>query len=135
MLYEILALRSEVFIVEQQCFYQDLDYKDQDAAHLLMIEEGKLIAYARILSYDNRGMSFGRLVTATSHRGRGLGRQLMDTILSYLKTHYPFQPIIITAQNYLRPFYETYGFIAEGEPFDLDGIPHICMVKDYEGRG
>ncbi|WED43346.1 GNAT family N-acetyltransferase [Legionella cardiaca] len=128
-LYDILALRSEIFIVEQTCFYQDLDYKDQDAQHLLMYENGKLIAYARILSYGDEGMSFGRLVTAASHRGLGLGKQLMDSILSYLKTHHPSQPIIIIAQNYLRNFYGTYGFIAEGEPFDMDGIPHVRMVK------
>ncbi|KTD08306.1 GNAT family N-acetyltransferase [Legionella jamestowniensis] len=129
MLYEILALRSEVFIVEQQCFYQDLDYKDQHAHHLLMVEEGKLIAYARILSYTPDKMSFGRLLTAPSHRGLGLGKQLMDTIISYLKTHFPTKSVIITAQHYLRHFYESYGFIAEGEPFDMDGLPHIRMVK------
>ncbi|KTC78174.1 GNAT family N-acetyltransferase [Legionella brunensis] len=129
-LYEILALRSEIFIVEQQCFYQDLDYKDQDAKHLLAYQDNKLIAYARILSYENEGMSFGRLVTATSHRGLGLGKQLMDSILSYLKNHHPTEPIIITAQNYLRNFYGTYGFVAEGEPFDMDGIPHVRMVKN-----
>ncbi|CEK09591.1 GNAT family N-acetyltransferase [Legionella hackeliae] len=128
-LYEILALRSDVFIVEQQCFYQDLDFKDQDAQHLLMYDQGKLIAYARILAYGDEGMSFGRLVTAASHRGLGLGKQLMDCILSYLKTHHSTQPVIITAQNYLRHFYGTYGFIAEGEPFDMDGLPHVRMVK------
>lgn len=128
-LYDILALRNDVFIVEQRCFYQDLDYHDHDAQHLLMYEGEQLIAYARILRYGSEGMSFGRLVTKSSHRGQRLGKQLMDNILSYLKTHHPKETIIITAQHYLKHFYETYGFIAEGKPFDMDGLPHIRMVK------
>lgn len=128
-LYDILALRSEVFIVEQQCVYQDLDYKDQQAQHLLVYDDGKLIAYARILPYNSQEMSFGRLVTSTSHRGLGLGKQLMDSILSYLNVHHPSQTVVITAQHYLQQFYQTYGFKPEGKPFDMDGIPHIRMVK------
>lgn len=128
--YEILALRSEVFIVEQHCFYQDLDYKDQEAMHLLMKDNNKLIAYARILPYDDgENMSFGRLVTAASHRGQGLSKRLIDLILAYLKTHHPQQAITITAQSYLCPFYERYGFIPKGEDFDMDGILHRTMVR------
>lgn len=127
--YEILALRSQVFIVEQQCVYQDLDYKDQHAQHLLVQDNNKLIAYARILPYDEEAMSFGRLVTAPSHRGLGIGKQLMDLIVSHLHTYHPTQLIIITAQYYLHDFYRNYGFEAQGEPFDMDGILHIRMVK------
>jgi ElaA protein len=128
-LYDILALRNEVFIVEQQCPYQDLDYQDQQANHLLAYDAGKLIAYARILPYNRYEMSFGRLITAASHRKTGLGRELMDSILIYLKNHHALKPIVITAQHYLKDFYQAYGFIPQGEPFDLDGIPHIRMVK------
>lgn len=130
--YEILALRSTVFILEQSCLYQDLDYKDQNAQHLLIREANRLIAYARILPYDNENMSFGRLITAPSHRGQGLGKKLMDLILSYLALHHPQQAIVITAQYYLESFYRGYGFIAQGAPFDLDGILHIVMVRNHE---
>lgn len=129
-LYDVLALRSEIFIVEQQCFYQDLDYKDQTAKHLLVYDDDKLIAYARILPFGkDESMSFGRLVTAISHRGKRLGKQLMDLILTYLKTHHPKQAIKIQAQYYLQNFYERYGFVVEGEPFEMDGIQHVLMVK------
>lgn len=127
--YEILSLRSQVFIIEQQCVYQDLDYKDQQAIHLQLRDNEKLIGYARILAYDKDSMSFGRIVTAPSHRGQGIGKQLMDMILSYLQTHYRQIPIRITAQSYLHDFYQHYGFIAQGCPFDMDGIPHLLMVK------
>ena len=127
--YEILSLRSAVFIVEQQCVYQDLDFKDQQAMHLQMRENNTLIGCARILAYDDESMSFGRIVTAPSHRGQGLGRQLMDLILSYLQAHHPRQAITITAQHYLHDFYQQYGFRAEGMPFDMDGLLHIKMVR------
>ncbi|KTD17410.1 GNAT family N-acetyltransferase [Legionella jordanis] len=128
-LYDILALRNQVFIVEQQCVYQDLDFKDQQARHLLVYDAGKLIAYARILPFNHKDMSFGRLVTAQSHRRFGLGKQLMASILTYLQTHFASQAIVITAQQYLQHFYQSYGFLPEGEPFDMDGILHIKMVK------
>lgn len=129
-LYEILALRSAVFIVEQQCFYQDLDYKDQNAQHLLVHENNKLIGYGRILPYnDENSMSFGRLVTALSHRRNGLGKQMMGLILNFLKNHHPKQTIKITAQHYLQNFYANYGFVVQGAPFDMDGLPHVLMVK------
>lgn len=128
--YDILALRSAVFLVEQGCVYQDLDYRDQIADHLMMWENTKLIAYARILPYDNQQyMSFGRVITHPDYRRQGLGRQLMEVILTYLQTHYPAHPIRITAQHYLQDFYESYGFKAQGEPFELEGRPHIKMEK------
>lgn len=128
--YDILALRCQVFCVEQQSIYQDLDYKDQIAQHVIMQENQQVIAYARILPYgDGQSMSFGRLVTNVTHRKIGLGKQLMDIILSYLKTHHPEQAIIITAQYYLRNFYQEYGFEPQGDAFQMDGIPHIIMKK------
>jgi len=126
--YELLALRASVFIVEQRCPYQDLDYKDQNAVHVLMQEQDRLIAYARILSLEDN-MSFGRLLTAPSHRAQGLGKQLMDQILSYLKNTHPQKTILIHAQQYLASFYQSYGFQINGEPFNLDGIMHLHMEK------
>ncbi|MBA2652700.1 MAG: GNAT family N-acetyltransferase [Tatlockia sp.] len=128
-LHEILALRCEVFIVEQQCVYLDVDGRDKQAHHLLIHEHHKLIGYARILPFDEESMSFGRLLTAPSYRSKGLGKQLMETILSYLQLHHPKQVITITAQQYLQAFYEGFGFITKSAPFDMDGIPHLIMVK------
>ncbi|MDP1604251.1 MAG: GNAT family N-acetyltransferase [Legionella sp.] len=129
-LYEILALRSAVFIVEQECFFQDVDSLDKTAHHLLMRENNTLIAYARILPYeDGERMSFGRLATTPLYRGRGLGKQMMTLILDYLQQHHPEQEIVITAQCYLQKFYQHYGFDPQGNPFSLDGQPHILMVK------
>lgn len=129
-LYDALALRCAVFIVEQECIYPDLDYRDEGALHVLMHENNELIACARILPYgDGESMSFGRLCTATKYRGTGLGKKMMTVISNYLQEHYPTQTIIITAQHHLQAFYEQYGFNPQGIPFDMDGIPHILMVK------
>ena len=128
-LYALLALRSEVFVVEQQCPYQDIDFKDQQAQHVLMYEDEELIAYARILASTNKDLSFGRVLTAPNRRGQKLGQQLVERVLEYLQTHYPKRAILISAQLYLQHFYQAFGFKPTGEPFDLDGIPHIWMKK------
>lgn len=128
-LYAILRLRAEVFVVEQESIYQDVDNLDQKAMHILKRNNGRLVGYARILAYDEHAMSFGRIVTASDYRRTGLGKELMDDILSYLNGHYPQMPIAITAQNYLRAFYSQYGFAVEGEVFIMDGLPHVKMVR------
>lgn len=130
-LYEILALRNAVFIVEQSCFYQDIDFNDQDAKHVVAYEDNRLVAYARILPINEKQqtVSFGRLITIPSFRGKGLAKQMMESILGYLAHHHAKLTISITAQCYLQAFYKHYHFESLGEPFDLDGIPHIRMVK------
>jgi len=128
-LYDVLALRNQVFIVEQKCPYPDLDYLDQLAWHMLVHDDNKLIAYARILSKDNQTVSFGRLITATQYRGKKLGKQLMEKVLSFIENNYHGQDISITAQSYLINFYQRYGFKPLGAAFDLDGISHTTMVK------
>ncbi len=129
-LHDALALRCAVFIVEQQCIYPDLDYRDEGALHVLMYEDNELIACARILPYsDGESMSFGRLCTATKYRGQGLGKKMMDIISNYLKEHYPQTPVVITAQHQLQAFYQQYEFEPRGVPFDMDGLPHILMVR------
>lgn len=129
-LYDVLALRCAVFIVEQQCVYPDVDYRDETALHVLMHDNQELIACARILPYgDGKSMSFGRLCTASKYRGQGLGKKMMDVISAWLEKHYPQQTVIITAQYHLQAFYQGYGFIPQNEPFDMDGIPHILMVR------
>jgi ElaA protein len=130
-LYDMLQLRVAVFMVEQNCLYQELDNKDQDATHLLIYDNEMLSAYARVLyDLEKKALSFGRLVTATSQRGKGLGKMMMDEIMLYFKEHQPRQPITISAQCYLENFYQHYGFISQGKPYKEDNLPHILMVHD-----
>jgi ElaA protein len=130
-LYALLRLRNEVFIIEQDCPYLDLDGKDQESYHLLYYADGQLAAHTRLLpkglSYDD--VSIGRVVTAATHRGIGLGRKLMDASIRGCYDKFGHTDIRISAQLHLQAFYESLGFVAEGEPYDEDGIPHIEMVK------
>lgn len=131
-LYAILRLRAEVFVVEQDCPYQDLDDKDQAAIHLLGLDEkGQLAAYTRILakgiSYDKYA-SIGRVITAPFARGKGLGRPLMKESLRVLFTEYGAQAVKISAQAHLQAYYGSIGFEGTGEIYDEDGIPHRAMV-------
>ncbi|MDR3478986.1 MAG: GNAT family N-acetyltransferase [Gammaproteobacteria bacterium] len=132
-LYDILALRQEVFVIEQNCIYPDLDFKDHASLHLLGKEGDKLVSYLRLLpenvSYEG-ATSIGRVVTSPKARGLGLGRAAMLETLLYLKNNHNKLPIIISAQAYLQKFYESLGFQALGEQYDEDGIPHIKMRKE-----
>ncbi len=134
-LYEILRLRSEVFIVEQNCVYQDNDNKDHKSIHLMLRstdQTNELIAYSRILppniSYDGY-TSIGRVVTALTHRRKGLGHHIMNKSLDELDKRFKNVPIRIGAQLYLKTFYESYGFVGTSEPYLEDGIYHIEMTK------
>jgi ElaA protein len=130
-LYDVLALRQQVFVVEQSCVYLDADGYDDRCAHGLGYRDGSLVAYARIvppgLKYAEP--SIGRVVTARAARGRGLGRELMDRTLAEVARRYPGQPVRIMAQAYLGKFYRALGFEAVGAEFLDDGIPHIEMVR------
>jgi len=129
-LYAILALRSEVFVVEQECAYQDLDYKDQKAYHILGIDGDKLLGYTRVFNpgdYLENG-SIGRVVICPSGRGLGLGKIIMETSIGKLQEEFPKTPIEISAQTYLIKFYMDLGFLVEGKEYLEDDIPHIRMV-------
>jgi len=130
-LYNILQLRNEVFIVEQNCVYKDPDGKDQSAWHLMAIEDDKLIAYTRILppgvSYNNPAI--GRVVTSTSKRRSGLGRELMKRSIEACEKLFGKISITLSAQVYLEDFYKSLGFIVVGEEYLEDGIPHIKMSR------
>ena len=127
-LYALLALRNEVFVVGQQCPYQDLDYKDQEAMHLLAYEGSKLVACLRILTHaENHTMSIGRVAALQASRGKGYGKQIMAAAIDYLNTNYVEENIVISAQHYLLKFYSNLGFNAVGDIYDEDGIPHIRM--------
>jgi ElaA protein len=131
-LYELFFLRQTVFIVEQNSAYLDADYKDQDSLHLLGKIDNKLAAYARVLPKDlayPNAVSLGRVVTANFARKKGLGKELIQQILSYFEKTNNTLPIIISAQQYLEHFYQSFGFQTISEPYDEDGIPHIKMKK------
>ena len=131
-LYNILQLRNEVFIVEQNCVYNDTDGKDRSAWHLMAIEDDKLIAYTRILppgvSYNDPAI--GRVVTSSSKRRSGLGRELMNRSIEACEKLFGKISITLSAQVYLQSFYESFGFIAVGEEYLDDGIPHIEMSRN-----
>lgn len=130
-LYSVLQLRSEVFVVEQNCAYQDMDNKDLKAYHLMCYADGDLAGYTRLLpqgiSYEEA--SIGRVVIAPAYRGLKLGKQLMEESLSACCSLFRDPAIRISAQAHLEGFYQSLGFEAVGELYDEDGIPHIEMLR------
>jgi ElaA protein len=134
-LYSLVALRQEVFVVEQRSLYQDADGYDRSAHHLLGRTGDPsarvLAAYLRVLPPGLKypEVSFGRVVTAPSVRHQGHGRRLVHKALTFIEAHYPRTPIRIGAQDYLRRFYEGFGFRAVGPVYDEDGIPHVDMYR------
>lgn len=135
-LYQLLRLRVDVFVVEQNCAYPELDGKDMhpDSLHLLGRDHhGDLIAYARLLppglSYPQP--SIGRVAIANIARGSGLGHGLIIEALHQAQLAWPNQDLQIGAQLYLQAFYERHGFMAVSGPYLEDGIPHIDMIKPY----
>lgn len=129
-IYEILQLRSEVFVVEQNCVYQDIDGKDAKAIHVLGEIDGKIVAYARLFmpgDYFDEA-SIGRVVVKPEFRDRKLGHDLMRESIAAL-AELGETRIAISAQLYLKKFYESHGFVAEGEPYLEDDIPHIRMLR------
>lgn len=128
-LYQILRLRSEVFVVEQNCVYQDLDNKDQKAIHLFGEVEGEIIAYSRLFKgndyFDNS--SIGRVVVALNFRDMNFGHALINRGISEIKEHFNEENITISAQLYLKKFYESHGFVATSDMYLEDDIPHIEM--------
>ncbi|PSL49840.1 ElaA protein [Chitinophaga niastensis] len=131
-LYAILHLRSEVFVVEQNCVYQDMDYSDQKALHLMGTDDaGKLLAYTRIFAPGIKftEASIGRVITSSLARGTGAGKELMEQSIAMLQVHYGKGPIKIGAQQYLQRFYTSLGFEQTSDTYLEDGIPHIEMVR------
>ena len=130
-LYEILRLRSEVFVVEQDCVYQDLDDKDEKATHLFYSKNKKVVAYTRLFKpgdYFDKA-SIGRVVVQKVYRKDGLGHELMKESINAIKELFNTTSVTISAQLYLKKFYEVHGFIQDGDQYLEDGIPHIKMIK------
>ncbi len=133
-LYDLLKLRIDVFVVEQTCYYSDLDELDRhpQTLHLFNYSNSKLASYLRILpkglSYENY-ISIGRVIIAPQARGQGLGHQLIQQALTLCEQHFPNQTIKISAQEHLQGFYQHHGFKSVGDVYLEDDIPHIGMIK------
>ena len=125
---DIFSLRLEVFVIEQECIYQDVDGKDEKADHVLLIINNELVGYTRVFNENIyfKEASFGRAVVKKNHRGEGYGHLLVEKSLEHLKTNKQ-SPIKISAQSHLKEFYSSHGFVAKGEEYMEDGIPHTAM--------
>lgn len=134
-LYEVLKLRQEVFVIEQDCIYPDLDDYDKGSSHLLLMDDGRLIGYLRILppGLKFKEVSIGRIVTPIDLRGTGTGKKLVSKGLDIV-----FESgednVRIEAQLHLENYYKKFGFITDSKPYDLDGIQHIEMVMQKNQR-
>ena len=130
-LYAVLQLRAEVFVVEQDCVYQDLDNKDLDAYHMLGVLDTKIVAYARIFKPGDYFLesSIGRIVVKKEFRKFQFGYQLVVNSIQFIENNLQQNKILISAQSYLSKFYNSLGFTQVGEEYLEDGIPHIKMLK------
>ena len=131
-LYELLRIRSEVFVVEQNCVYQDMDGDDQKSILLWLTVADKVVALARVCPAGThmQEVSIGRVIT--TERGKGYGKQMMLHAIEAAKEHFGAKQIDIEAQEYAKGFYESVGFKQSSETFMLDGIPHIRMTLSIE---
>ena len=143
LLYDILALRAEVFVVEQASLYLDLDGLDADTLHLCLLENEKLIGYSRLAAPGVKfeEASIGRILLAMPHRGNGMGRKLIERSIAEIYNQFGNVFIRIEAQYYLRDFYASLGFTIASDIYDWGGIEHVKMVKkqipapDLRGAG
>lgn len=131
-LYDALQLRSEVFVVEQDCVYQDIDGKDRNALHVFGYENKELVAYTRCFAPGIyfKEAAIGRVVVKETHRGKAYGHDIMRYSVEAIEKHYRTKTIKLSAQTYLISFYEAHGFHTVGEGYLEDGIPHIGMIKN-----
>lgn len=130
-LHDLMRLRSEVFVVEQDCVYQDIDGKDRKALHVLGFYENELAAYSRCFQPGDyfEEAAIGRIVVDERFRDKGLGHQIVDASIEAIQKAYNTSRIKLSAQTYLIDFYTSHGFKATGEEYLEDGIPHIAMIK------
>lgn len=130
-LYDILQLRSSVFVVEQDCVYQDIDSKDKQALHIILKIEGNLVAYTRCFGPGLyfKEASIGRVVVVRQHRKNKYGHQIMERSIQEISKNYNTEKIKISAQKHLKKFYKNHGFYKIGKQYLEDGIPHISMVN------
>ena len=128
-IYQILRLRSVVFVVEQECIYQDIDNKDKKAVHIFLKEKNEIIAYSRVFKEKEyfENPSIGRVVVANKRRMYGVGKKIMNISIDYIKQNIKAKSIEISAQKYLKKFYSNLGFVKQGEEYLEDNIPHVRM--------
>ena len=132
-LYRILQLRSEIFILEQQCLYLDIDDNDFKAHHVIVKKRGKIIGYSRVMKKGNiysKYSSIGRVLVSKRERRKNIGSTIIEYSIKILKKLYKNDPIKISAQTYLKTAYEKHGFVYKGEDYLEDGIPHCAMYFD-----
>jgi ElaA protein len=131
-LYALLQLRSEVFVLEQNCIYQDIDSKDQRAIHLLGFIGDTLVGYLRIFKkgeyFDQ--VSIGRVIVKEGYRSQGYGHILLKKALDFIVNEWEEDQVKVSAQTYLKSFYESHGFRQKGEEYLEDDIPHIAMYLE-----
>ena len=131
-LYAVLKLRADVFVVEQDGAYLDPDGKDLLALHLLGMEDDSVVAYLRLFPPDDieNYIIFGRVATARTARGKGYGKKLMRELIAYCDINFSGIGMMCSARDYLKKFYEEFGFKARGEVYEEDGFPHLSMQRD-----
>ncbi|WP_164682240.1 GNAT family N-acetyltransferase [Streptococcus hyointestinalis] len=127
-LFDIYYLRTAVFVVEQECYYQEVDEADLKSFHVCLTKDSELVAYCRLIP-DQESIHLGRVVVPKAHRKDGYGRDLVQTALDYCKEHFPNLPVHAQAQSYLQNFYASFGFEPISDVYLEDGIPHLDMIK------
>jgi len=132
-IYDILALRTAIFIVEQDCIYADCDGKDKSAHHLYITDGGEIIAYCRVLdkgvNFDE--ISLGRFAVRKEFRGRGIAKEMLTQAMDFAKKELKAPAIKLSAQEYIMGIYSSYGFKPISEPYDDDGIMHVDMKYEF----
>ena len=131
-LHNIFLLRSEVFIVEQECAYQDIDGKDFKSIHIIGKKKKEIIAYSRLMNINNDFCSIGRVLVKKDMRRKGIGIKLIKKSIEEATREYGNKKIKISAQEYLKSFYTNLGFKYTGESYLEDGIPHIEMISNLK---
>jgi len=126
-----MKLRFNTFVLEQNSLYEEFDDIDYKATHVLFEENEKLIAYLRIYSKRGGVVSFGRVVVAPEYRKRGYGREIVEKALEYIEKEMNIDTVEIEAQEYLKEFYSSFGFVQTSQPFDDCGVSHIEMRKEF----
>ena len=127
--FDILKLRIEIFVVEQCCYYQELDYEDKEAFHVSIYNDGIIVAVGRIIpNLHNKEVKIGRIAVRMEHRKKGLAYKMMKDIMNFLSKDYKNFSVLLSAQTYLIEFYQSFGFKEVGDNYLEDGIEHINMV-------
>ncbi|MDZ7845553.1 MAG: GNAT family N-acetyltransferase [Owenweeksia sp.] len=129
-LYEVLALRTDVFVVEQNCPYPELDFHDQSCVHVLLRQESRLVGYARVAPPGSvyQELSIGRMVICKQNRGQGFGHQVFAAAVKHARLHFKGEAIKIQAQCYLEDFYQGFGFKSTSAPYPDYGVMHVDML-------